>query len=70
LKPEDFPEDLQSEFAEIMTRLKREDDPTKHDGKIQATVIKMSEEEVDEYARKILRLYDDTERAAGRGAYQ
>ncbi|MBZ0097773.1 MAG: hypothetical protein K8F30_01735, partial [Taibaiella sp.] len=58
LKPEDFPGELQEAFTAIMTRLRQDDDPSNYTGRIAATVANMTDNEVNEYADKILSLYD------------
>jgi hypothetical protein len=58
LQPNDIPDELQGAYTAIMERVRQDDDHGSNIGRIAATVANMTDSEVNEYANKILSLYD------------
>lgn len=69
LKTEDFPEDLQERFNEIMNKLTEVKTPVGDEGIVKATLNKMSNMDARDLAEKIVSLYNEiTSRNASESA--
>lgn len=64
LQPEDFPEELRSEFKEIIYEITKVK-PVNDEGNIKASVQAMSTEKAQKIAERIFSLYDNIARKQG-----